>query len=102
MKDIIQIRRQIQAGKFEFSRHAFLRVIERNISEQDIRAAGVMAEIIEEYPDDKYSPSALLLGFAQNGRPLHFQVSLIEEDVAKIITVYEPDEKLWIEFRKRR
>jgi hypothetical protein len=101
-KAIVQIRRQIQAGQFEFSRHAFLRAVERNISEQEIRAAGAMAEIIEEYPGDKYSPSALLLGFTQNGRPLHFQVSLDEADLTKIITLYEPDEMLWIEFRKRR
>ncbi|MBI5638705.1 MAG: DUF4258 domain-containing protein [Nitrospinae bacterium] len=67
MKDIGQIRWQIQAGQFEFSRHAFLRAVERNISEQEIRFAGAMAEIIEEYPDDKYSPSALLLGFTEKG-----------------------------------
>lgn len=102
MKDVVQIRRQMLAGQFEFSRHAFIRAIERNISEQEIRSAGAMAEVIEEYPGDKYSPSALILGFTQNGRPLHFQVSLDETDLTKIITLYEPDEAVWIGFRKRR
>lgn len=60
------------AGQFEFSRHAFRRAVERNISEQEIREAGALAEVIEDYPEDKYSPSALLLGFSARGRPLHF------------------------------
>ncbi len=63
MKSSADARRQLSAGEFEFSRHAFRRVVERNISEQEIRAAGAAAETIEDYPDDKYAPSALLLGF---------------------------------------
>ena len=77
-------------------------MVERNISEQEIRAAGALAEVIEDYPQDKYSPSALLLGFTTAGRPLHFQVSFAESDLTKIITIYEPDPKEWIENRKRR
>ena len=44
---------------FEFSRPAFRRVVERNISEQEIREVGEKAEVIEHYPEDKYSPSAM-------------------------------------------
>ena len=51
------------------------RAVERNISEQEIRAAGATAEVIENYPDDKYSPSALLLGFTAAGRALRRQAS---------------------------
>jgi hypothetical protein len=75
MKTLRDFQRQLAAGEYEFSRHAFRRVVERNISEQEIREAGAQAEIVEDYPDDKYSPSALLLGFSAAGRPLHFQVS---------------------------
>jgi hypothetical protein len=102
LKTLSAIRRQLAAGEFDFSRHAFRRVVERNISEQEIRAAGALAEVIEDYPQDKYSPSALLLGFTTAGRPLHFQVSFAESDLTKIITIYEPDPKEWIENRKRR
>ena len=101
MKTLTQIQRQLEAGQFEFSRHAFRRAVERNISEQEIREAGANAEVIENYPDDKYSPSALLLGFTAAGRPLHFQVAFVESDVSKIITIYQPDPNEWIEFRKR-
>jgi hypothetical protein len=102
LKTLSEIQRQIAAGEFEFSRHAFRRAIERNIGEQEIRDAGAQAEAIEDYPQDKYSPSALLLGFSAAGRALHFQVSFAESDLAKIITIYEPDPKEWIENRRRR
>jgi len=57
---------------------------------------------IEDYPDDKYAPSWLLLGFTQLDRPLHIQVSYVESDFVKIITIYEPDPKEWYDFMKRR
>lgn len=64
--------------------------------------AGERAELIEDYPDDKYSPSALLLGFTAAGRPLHLQVSFADTAMARIVTVYEPDPDEWVGFRKRR
>ncbi len=102
MKSLEDIRRQLASGEFEFSRHGFRRAVERNISEQEIREAGASAEPIEDYPDDKYAPSALLLGFSAAGRPLHFQVSFADSELTKIITIYEPDPSEWIEHRKRR
>ena len=102
MKTVLEIQQQLASGEFQFSRHAFRRAIERNISEQEIREAGGKAEVIEDYPQDKYSPSALFLGFTAAGRPLHFQVSFAESLMARIITIYEPDPKEWIEHRKRR
>ena len=107
MKSLVTIQRELAAGQFEFSRHAFRRVVERNISEREIREAGAKAELIEHYPEDTYSPSGLLLGFTEAGRqeagrPLHFQVSFAESDLTKIITIYEPDPNEWIDHRKRR
>jgi hypothetical protein len=102
MKTLDDIRRQLAAATFEFSRHAFKRVVERNISELEIRQAGLEVRIIEDYPHDKYSPSCLLLGFTQAGRPLHLQVSYLESDLLKIITIYEPDPAEWYDFSRRR
>ena len=102
LKTLADVRKQLAAGEFEFSRHAFRRAVERNISEQEIREAGTQAEIIEDYPEDKYSPSTLLLGFTAAGRPLHFQVSFAETDLTKIITMYEPNPSEWLDYRKRR
>ena len=102
MKILESVRDQLVTGAFEFSRHAFRRAVERNISEQEIREAGMHAEIIENYPEDKYSPSGLLLGFTAAGRPLHFQVSFAETELTKIITIYEPDAREWLDYRTRR
>ncbi len=102
MKTLGDIQQQLACGNFEFSRHAFRRVVERNISDQEIREAGAKAEVLEDYPEDKYSPSALLLGFTAGGRPLHFQVSFGDAPLAKIITIYEPEPNEWIDHRKRR
>lgn len=102
MKSVSDIQQALRNGQFEFSRHAFRRAVERNISETEIRQAGAGAELIEDYPDDKYSPSALLLGFTATGRPLHFQVSFDDTPLVKIITIYEPDPSEWIDNRRRR
>lgn len=102
MSTIDEIRRCLVAGTFEFSRHAFKRAVERNISERDIREAGQRATMIEDYPDDKFAPSCLLLGFTDAGRPLHIQVSYIESEVLKIITIYQPDPAEWYDYSRRR
>ena len=102
MKTLEQIRDQLIAGEFEFSRHALKRAVERNIGEQEIRQAGVGVSVIEEYPHDKYSPSCLLLGFARTGRPLHIQVSLADTSFVRIVTLYEPSAAEWIDYSRRR
>lgn len=78
--------------------HAARCLLQREISELEIRRAGSNAVIIEEYPDDKYSPSCLLLGYTQNGRPLHILVSITDTILVRVITVYEPDRADWINY----
>jgi hypothetical protein len=95
VKSLAQIRVQLGNGDYELSRHAFRRVVERDISETEIREAGSKAVIIEDYPADKYSPSALLLGLTATSRPLHIQVSRQETETTRIITIYEPDVAEW-------
>jgi len=102
MKSLDDIRRLLSAGEFEFSRHAFKRAVERNISDVEIQQAGAQAGIIEDYPEDKYAPSSLLLGFTMAGRPLHIQISHIDSNLLKIITIYEPDPAEWYDYARRR
>jgi hypothetical protein len=96
------IRFRLSAGNFEFSRHALKRAVERDIAETEIREAGASAELVEDYPDDKYSPSCLVLGFTENGRALHIQVCYSGPKRVKIVTLYDPDPGEWIDFRTRR
>jgi hypothetical protein len=65
----------------------------------DIREAINDGEIIEDYPDDKYGPSCLILGYTQAGRALHIQCSYPSRPLVKFITLYEPDKNLWIDFK---
>ena len=102
MRTLPEIQTLLMRGRFEFTRHAFKRAVERNISEVEIREAGEQLAIIEDYPTDKYSPSCLVPGYTKGGRPLHLQVSLADLDEVVIITLYEPDEAEWIEHRIRR
>lgn len=99
---IEQIRAKIAAGQFEFSKHAVDQSIVRHISVRELREAIANGEIIEDCPEDKYGPSCLILGFTQEGRPLHIQCSYPSRPLVKIITLYEPDPSLWIDLRVRR
>ena len=74
----------------------------RRISVQEIREAIGTGKVIEDYPDDKYGPSCLVLGFAVSGRMIHIQCSYPDGTLIKIITVYEPDPNEWIGYERRR
>jgi len=102
VKTLLEIQYQLQAGEFEFTRHAFKPAVERNISDREMIEAGVNIIIIEDYSDDKYSHSCLLLGFTVASRALHIQVSMLDSYLLKIITIYEPGATEWIDYRTRR
>ncbi|CAN5535784.1 DUF4258 domain-containing protein [soil metagenome] len=99
---IDEIRAKIAAGTFEFSKHAVDQSLSRHISVQDLREAIETGEIIEDYPNDKYGPSYLIFGLTKATRPLHVQCSYPSRPLLKVITLYEPDEDLWIDFKVRR
>lgn len=99
---IADIREKFARDLFEFSRHAVDRTILRHISVLEIREVIAAGEIIEDYPDDKYGPSCLILGFTQANRPLHIQCSYPSRPLVKVITLYEPDPNEWTDFRVRR
>ena len=96
------IREKIRAGEFEYSEHAVDQSITRHISVQELREAIESGEVIGDYPDDKYGPSCLILGFTRSGNPFHVQCRYPTRSVVKIITLYEPDPQRWVDFKIRR
>ena len=102
MNLINDIRRKFRRDQFEFSRHAVDRILLRNISLDEIRHVIRNGKVIEDYPDDKYGPSCLILGMTRLNRPLHIQCSYPSRPLIKIVTAYEPDPEEWIDFRVRR
>ena len=99
---IKKIRRKIAQDQFEFSKHATDQSILRNILVDEVRQALKNGEIIEDYPNDKYGPSCLIFGHTKESRPIHVYCSYPSQSVIKIITVYEPSELEWIDFKTRR
>ena len=101
MLRIDNIRKKIERGLFEFSKHAVDQSIIRRISVQNVREVISNGTIIEDYPEDKYGPSCLIFGMTVVGRPIHIQCSYPSRFIIKIITLYEPDPVRWIDFKKR-
>ena len=97
---IEDIQNKIKQGKYSFSDHSVKRMIKRNVTRQQVESAILTGEIIEEYPDDKFSPSGLIYGKTENDKDLHVQVSL--PPFVVIITVYEPDPEEWVSCKTRR
>lgn len=102
MNIIAEIWKKIQNDEIEFSRHAVDRMLLRHISVQSVYEAIASGEIIEDYPDDKYGASCLILGFTKSNRPLHVQCSYPSRPLVKVITAYEPEMSAWIDYRVRR
>ena len=94
------IRKFIREDKFLISDHARIRMFQRNISTDDVEDLITKGEIIEEYPEDEPCPSVLILGFL-NKNPCHIIVAQCEDHI-RIVTVYYPEKKKWIDYKVRR
>jgi len=98
-----EIRIKISRRQYEFSKHAVDQSIIRDISVAEVEEAiSGRSAVVEDYPKDKYGPSCLILGFTKAGRPLHIQCSYPRRPLIKIITLYEPDPDLWVDFKIRK
>lgn len=102
MSLIEDIRGKVAAGDYENSLHTNLRRDKRGITCEEVLQAIASGEVIEDYPNDKYGPSCLILGYTDTGRVLHVQCSYPTRELVKIITVYEPLPSRWIDFRSRK
>ena len=75
---------------------------EHMISSSEVREVVTSGEVVEDYPDVLRGHSCLLLGFGDEGRPIHVVCSPKEEYLA-VITVYVPDAARWLpDFKTRR
>ncbi len=101
MIDLKAIQEAIAAGDYQYTAHALTRTTERRISRAEIEQVITTAEIIEEYPGDKYGPSCLLYGMTDEARHLHVLVSSPPSSI-KIISAYEPDPDEWDDYRVRK
>ncbi len=96
---LADIQYKVKESDYRFSDHAITRMIERAIERSEVEEAILSGEVIEEYPEDKYSPSCLIYGKTKAGKDLHVHVSLPPRVV--VITVYVPEPDEWIDNRVR-
>jgi hypothetical protein len=100
-KLFVAIQHAFKKGQYRMTVHCLERSIERSVEVEDIEFAIESGEIIEYYPEDKYGPSCLILGYTKKRRPLHIQCSI---QPVWIVTCYDPSEKKekWSkDFRRR-
>lgn len=89
--DRYKVKAAIENGKVEWQKHAFERMMERNISRGIVKNVLLTGEIIEDYPDDKPYPSALFLGW-EGENPFHVVTAFdAESGYCFVITAYRPD-----------
>ncbi|MHB1661331.1 MAG: DUF4258 domain-containing protein [bacterium] len=73
------------------------------IKEQEVFEAVLKGEIIESYIEDEPYPSCLIYGITDSNKPLHIVCAYAEnDDLAIIITVYQPNPDKWIDFKRRK
>ena len=92
--ELSRLRALCTAGKINWTRHSLIRMLQRDITREEVKAAVMRGRIIEEYPQDYPYPSCLLLHVRE--KPLHV-VCGAGDGQLWIITVYRPDPSQWEE-----
>ncbi len=101
MSFIDNIKAKTKDGKYFMSQHAVVESAKDMVDDEDIVAAILSGELIEDYPDDKRGHSCLICGKMRDGRYLHVVAGMAEEN-AVIITTYLPSSDKWETPFKRR
>jgi len=88
--------RKAAAKRILFLPHALsqMNAPERMISTREVRAVIFHGVIIEDYPEDIRGHSCLMLGWGDEGRPVHV-VCAPKTDYLAIITAYLPSPERW-------
>lgn len=71
------------------------------IKEREVFEAVLNGKIIEAYAEDEPYPSCLIYGRTSENRPLHIVCAYtMDSNVAIIITDYQPNPDIWIDFER--
>ena len=97
---IEKIRRKINNGAFQITRHCQRRCDGRGITLTEIKHVITEGEVIEAYPKDSPYPSCLILGYVHSSEPLYVLCAL--GSIVHIITVHWLDPAKWLDPKTRR
>jgi hypothetical protein len=92
---IARLREQASNNEIRVSVHAHQRMVEHNVTYDDVREVLLEAFVVENYPDHKRGPCCLVCGLTREDRYLHV-VCTTSLQVAIIVTVYEPTAPKWV------
>jgi hypothetical protein len=96
------IRRCLRERRVLWTHHVNMRLGERAITRAMVLQATDSYEIVEAYPDTRFLPAYLLLGWA-GADALHVVVAAdVEGDTVRIVTAYRPDPAQWEDDLKTR
>ena len=96
-----RIRSQAAADEFRVTQHAASEMMEENFRLDDVVAALLRCQILENYPQHRRGACCLVYGDDDSGRPVHI-VCTTTTPTLIIITVYEPKAPKWISPTQRR
>jgi hypothetical protein len=100
--DIERVKALIRQRRYKTSHHAEVEREVETITIDDIKTAILNGELLEDYPDDLRGHSCLMLGTAEDGRPLHVILTILAQiEEVLIITVYVPIPPKWLDPRTR-
>lgn len=88
--NIEDIKQKVNNNKIRWTNHVMIRLIQRNIEQEDVINVLLNGEIIEEYDDDYPYQSCLIYGHTLDKKVLHVVCGIGEDDVW-IITSYYPN-----------
>ncbi len=88
---LIALREAVADRRIVWHKHTLERMLERGIARTEVLDVLNFGEVIEDYPEDRPFPSALVLGVPIE-QPLHVVVAHDSlSSTCHIITVYRPD-----------
>lgn len=95
------IKKKVANGDYEFSSHADEERQVDKISISEIEMALLNGMLIEDYPNDHRGQSCLILGYGNEGYPIHIVCGRTSSAKLRIITIYIPLSPKWIDDRTR-
>jgi len=96
------IKEKVIQGEYEFSGHADEERQADKVSISETEKALLNGEILENYPGDSRGSSCLVLGYGEEGYPVHIVCGKTPTGRMRIITVYIPTLPKWLDARTRR
>lgn len=102
--DTQELRQRLGSQPLRWTLHAIREAAADRLSTKDIEAAlRADAQVIQDYPDAARGACCLVLAHLPGGRPVHAVLGYASPHHLVVITVYEPDPKLWSDdFMRRR